>query len=52
MTTGYGLKAGVQIPSEIRNYLMYRIQTGSGTHLSFYPMGIGDSTSKCKPAGV
>jgi hypothetical protein len=35
-----------------RFYLLRNVHTGSGAHLAFYPVGIGDSSAGGKVAGA
>jgi hypothetical protein len=33
-------------------FLLYRVETGSGIHPVFYPMGTSDISRRCKAAGA
>jgi hypothetical protein len=54
IVTGYGLAyrmIGVRFPAGAGNFpLRHRVQTGSGTHPSSYPMGTGGSFPEGKAA--
>jgi hypothetical protein len=55
IATGYGpddrgVRARVQVGSEFS--LLHTVQTGSGAHPTFYPMGTGCSFPEGKAAGA
>jgi hypothetical protein len=40
VATGYGLEGRSSIPGSLRDFfLLHRVQTGSGAHPTFHPMG-------------
>jgi hypothetical protein len=56
IATGYGLDdrgAGVRFPAGAGNFsLHHRVQTGSGAHPAFYPMGTGGCFPRGEVAGA
>jgi hypothetical protein len=55
ISTGYSLDDGgfgVRVPIESRISLLHVVETGSGAHPAFYPLGTGGSFSGGKAAGT